>query len=62
MLRVKGEVQAATFRAFELLVLEKRTVEEVVLELGITRNAVYIAKHRVATRIRELVAELEELS
>lgn len=61
VLRVKAEVQPATFRAFELLVLEKRSVKEVVAELGITRNAVYIAKHRVATRIRELVAELEDL-
>lgn len=60
--RVKHEVQPATFRAFEMLVLEKRSVEDVVAELGITRNAVYIAKHRVATRIRALVGELEDLA
>ncbi|MBL8860769.1 MAG: RNA polymerase sigma factor [Planctomycetes bacterium] len=58
--RARSEVQAQTYRAFELLVLEKRSVEEVAQELGITKNAVYIAKHRVASRIKELVAELED--
>lgn len=62
LLRAKAEVQAQTYRVFEMLVLEKKSVDEVVSELGVTRNAVYIAKHRVATRIKELVAELEDVA
>jgi RNA polymerase sigma-70 factor (ECF subfamily) len=60
--RARSEVQPQTFRAFEMLVLEKKTVDEVVAELRVTRNAVYIAKHRVASRIKDLIAELEDVA
>jgi len=60
--RARSEVQPQTFRAFEMLVLEQKSVDEVVAELGVTRNAVYIAKHRVVTRVKELIAELEDVA
>ncbi len=59
--QIKQEVQPATFRVFEMLVLEKRAVEDAVNELGLTRNAVYIARHRVMGRMQELLRECEEL-
>lgn len=57
---VRREVQPSTFRVFEMLVLEHRSVEEAVAELGITRNAVYVAKHRVLGRLRDLIAGYDE--
>lgn len=59
--QARKEVQPATFRAFEMLVLEGRSIEDTVAELGVTRNAVAIAKHRVSERLRELVAECDEV-
>jgi RNA polymerase sigma-70 factor (ECF subfamily) len=59
--QVKLEVQPPTFRAFEMLVLEQRQVEEAVSELNLTRNAVYIARHRVMARMQELLREWEEV-
>jgi len=53
---VRCEVQPATFRVFEMLVLEHRAVEDAVSELGITRNAVYVAKPRMLGRLRDLIA------
>ena len=55
--RLREEVQPSTFRVFEVLVLEKRSVEEAVAEIGLTRNAVYVAKHRVLSRLRTLMVE-----
>lgn len=58
---VAGEVQEATFRAFELFALEGRPAREVASELGITENAVFGAKRRVLARIRELRPLVEEI-
>jgi RNA polymerase sigma factor (sigma-70 family) len=60
--RVKKEFQPSTFRAFEMVALEKRAVEDASTELGITRNAVYVARHRVMERMRQILAELEEIA
>ncbi len=57
---VRREVQPSTFRVFEMIVLEHRTVEDAVAELGLTRNAVYVAKHRVLGRLRDLIAAFDE--
>ena len=59
--QARKEVSPSTFRAFEMLVLESRTIEDAVAELGITRNAVAIAKHRVSERVRALVRECDEV-
>ena len=57
--QVRQDVEPGTFRAFELTVLCKRSPADVAEELGITQNAVYIAKHRVVHRLRELQQEYE---
>jgi DNA-directed RNA polymerase specialized sigma24 family protein len=58
--QVRKEVEPATSRAFEMLVLESRSVEDAARELGLTANAVTIAKHRVGKRVRELVELCDE--
>lgn len=57
--RVRHEVEPRTYRAFEMVTLEQQTTAETAEALGLTRNAVFIAKHRVATRIRGLRDEFE---
>jgi RNA polymerase sigma-70 factor (ECF subfamily) len=59
--QVRKEVEPATFRAFEMLVLESRLVEDATRELGLSANAVTIAKHRVGKRVRELVDLCDEV-
>lgn len=59
--QVRGETNSATFQAFQLTALAKRPPAEVASELGITRNAVFIAKHRVLSRLRALQEEYENL-
>jgi RNA polymerase sigma-70 factor (ECF subfamily) len=56
---VRRDVQASTMRAFELCVLEGRTVDQTADELKMNREAVYKAKSRVLTRMRELREKLE---
>jgi RNA polymerase sigma-70 factor (ECF subfamily) len=58
--QLRVEFRANTFRVFEMLVLEHRTPEDCERELSMSRNAVFIAKHRVMTRMNELVREVED--
>ncbi len=55
---IQAEFNARTWQVFQLQVLEDRPVAEVAQRLGITANAVYVAKSRVLTRLR---AELRGL-
>jgi RNA polymerase sigma-70 factor (ECF subfamily) len=50
---VEPEFQAKTWSAFRLLVLERRLAAETAAELGLTVNAVLIAKSRVLQRMRQ---------
>lgn len=59
---IRTEVQPKTYRAFELTVFEKRAASDVALELGVSRNAVFKAKHRIVRRIRELQLAFESLN
>jgi RNA polymerase sigma factor (sigma-70 family) len=52
--RVRQEVDPQTFRAFEMVALKDIAPAAVAAELGMTRNAVFLAKHRVVKRIRAL--------
>lgn len=54
-----AEFDSKTLAAFEMVGMEGRHAEEVGQELGISRNAVYIAKSRVLGRMREIREELE---
>jgi len=56
--QIEGEFNPATWRAFQLLVLEERQPAEVAAEVGISLNAVFIAKSRVLSRLREESAGL----
>ena len=57
---VAEEVTPKTLRAFQLYVLDQWPVEMVAERLGMTENAVYIAKARLIARMRELRPKMEE--
>jgi RNA polymerase sigma-70 factor (ECF subfamily) len=59
--QARQEFDAHVFRVFELVVLEDRAPADVASMLGLPAQAVYAAKHRVLSRVRELIAELGEL-
>lgn len=50
-----------TVRAFEMVALQQQPVAQVAVELEISENDVYLAKSRVAAKLREIVAALESL-
>lgn len=52
--RVRSELDENTYQAFEMYALKQQPIEDICRELDMSRNAVYIAKSRVLTRIREL--------
>jgi RNA polymerase sigma-70 factor (ECF subfamily) len=55
---VRGHFSDTTWRAFTGVLVAGRPAADVAAELGVTENAVYLARHRVLTRLRE---ELEGL-
>lgn len=55
---MQQEFAATTWKACWECVVNDRPADEVALELGITANAVYIAKSRVLRRLREALAGL----
>ena len=59
MERVKHEFQANTWQAFWSTAVEGRGVQEVGGELKMTSGAVYVAKSRVLSRLREEVQRLQ---
>ncbi len=50
---IRPDFNDATWAAFEAVMVHGRPVPEVADELGLTSNAVYLARHRVLTRLRE---------
>ncbi len=56
--QVCREVEPTTIRAFELFALAKQPAADVGTQLGISRNAVFIAKHRILKRLRELQEQI----
>jgi RNA polymerase sigma-70 factor (ECF subfamily) len=57
---VRSEVEASSWRAFELNALENRPTAEVASALGMSENAVRLARSRILRRLRDAVAALEE--
>ena len=57
--QVRTEVDATTFAAFEAVVVREEKPDTVAARLGMTSNAVYLAKHRILKRLRALREELE---
>ena len=60
-LKENSRTREKTIRAFELYVLKQRAPEAVAAELDMTVADVYMAKNRVAERLREIVARLDGL-
>jgi RNA polymerase sigma-70 factor (ECF subfamily) len=56
---VRAEFDTKTFRAFELYAVRDRSADVVAQELGVSRNAVYIAKSRVLDRMQTLFRDLD---
>ncbi|HQU44691.1 MAG: hypothetical protein B7Z73_06850, partial [Planctomycetia bacterium 21-64-5] len=50
---VEHEFSSSTVAAFRATVLDDRAAGEVAAELGLTANAVYLARNRVLRRLRE---------
>jgi RNA polymerase sigma-70 factor (ECF subfamily) len=48
------------FKAFVLYGLERKPVDEVAAELGVTTSSVYVYKHRVLGALREWVGQFEQ--
>ena len=60
MREVEQRVDPHNWRAFELVVLEKRSGTDAAKILGIEANAVYVARLRVQRMIRTVLLRLEE--
>lgn len=57
---LRGDFEPTTWQAFQRTALEGASAAEVAEELGITSNAVFIAKSRVLARLRQEAAGLVE--
>ena len=55
------ELDQKVFKAFELYALFQNPVEDVSKTLDMSRNAIYIAKSRVLSKLRQLQRDFEEL-
>lgn len=58
---MRAEFEDRTWQAFWQLVIDGRAAADVALALGMTRNAVYLARGRVLRRLREEFADLIDL-
>lgn len=56
----REEFEPGIFRAFELVAVEDAAPSDAAEKLGVSVKAIYNAKHRVAKRVREVIAELEQ--
>lgn len=54
------EAMQRTYRAFELYVLKERSADDVANELGISRDSVHQAKHRVTEALRKIHESMRE--
>lgn len=58
--RVRADVQDATWQAFWQTAVQGRTFQQVAESLGMSIGAVYVAKSRVLERLRKEIQEFEE--
>lgn len=54
---IEPEFEESTWRAFVATAVDNRSASEVASELGLSTNAVYVAKSRVLTRLKEFAAD-----
>ena len=57
--QARREIDPKVYEAFELYALSEMPVDEVAQRLGVSQNAVYIAKSRVLSRLRQLERQFE---
>ncbi len=57
---IRVEVDPRTLAAFELFAAQGWSAQRVAEHLGVTTNAVFLAKHRILKRVRELLPQMEE--
>jgi RNA polymerase sigma-70 factor (ECF subfamily) len=57
---VRGDVEPETWRAFELTVIEERSIDEAAVELDKSVGTIYAARSRIMRRLRQAVQELEK--
>ena len=60
VLRSESHSDARTIRAFERVAINAEPPAQVAADLGMTANAVYIAKNRCLTRLRAIVQDLSD--
>ena len=58
-LRNTTKIAEKTIRAFEMVALQQQPTAQAAAELDMSENDVYLAKSRVASKLREIVAALE---
>lgn len=56
---IRLAVSEQTYKAFEFYCLKEKPVDEVAEPLGMSRNAVYLAKNRVLSRLEKMTKEFE---
>ena len=57
---VRGDVEPETWRAFEMTVIENRSIDEAAVELNKSVGTIYAARSRIMRRLRKAVQELEK--
>lgn len=57
---IRDEFNDRTWTAFRQLMIEGRSAAEIARSLGTTENAVYLARHRVLTRLRREIGGFVE--
>ena len=60
-LEATSKTSDRSIRAFEMLVFHRRSVSDVASELDMSENDVYLAKSRIARKLKETVHQLESL-
>jgi RNA polymerase sigma-70 factor (ECF subfamily) len=60
-LQANSKTSDRSIQAFEMLVFHRRAVSDVAKELDMSENDVYLAKSRVAKKLKETVQQLESL-
>jgi RNA polymerase sigma-70 factor (ECF subfamily) len=57
---VRCDIEPETWRAFEMTVIEGRSIDEAAVELGKPVGTIYAARSRIMRRLRQAVQELEK--
>jgi RNA polymerase sigma-70 factor (ECF subfamily) len=58
--QVKSKVKSRQYQIFDLVVLQRWSVDDVARTLGLNRAQVYLAKHRVSALLKQAVKRLEQ--